>query len=169
VPRDRLGVFVKSFACIGIALACVHPTAAAQFEARIVHVIDGDTLDLMTANARLRVRLVDIDAPERKQPHGHRSRQSLIAICGGEFARVDTKGRDRDKNMLAVVRCNGTDAGAEQVRLGMAWVIERDAASDSPLHALQAEARAARRGLWADKEPVPPWDWRGAARVSSRR
>ena len=162
-------MFAKSCACIGIALSCVYPTAAAQFEARIAQVIDGDTLDLVTAKARMRVRLADIDAPERKQPYGHRSRQSLIAICGGDLARVDTKGRDRDKNMLAVVRCNGTDAGAEQVRLGMAWVIERDAAGDSPLHALQAEARAARRGLWADKEPVPPWEWRGDARASAPR
>ena len=158
-------MFVRLCACIGMALSCVHPAAAAQFEARIVHVIDGDTLDLMTANAHMRVRLADVDAPERRQPHAHRSRQSLIAICGGEFARVEPRGRDRDKNTLAVVRCNGTDAGAEQVRLGMAWVIERDATGDSPLRALQAEARAARRGLWADKEPVPPWEWRGARRA----
>jgi endonuclease YncB( thermonuclease family) len=159
-------VFAKCFACIGIALSCACPAAEAQFEARIAQVIDGDTLDLVTAKARMRVRLLDIDAPERKQPYGHRSRQSLIAICGGEFARIDTRGRDRDKNMRAVVKCNGTDAGAEQVRLGMAWVIERDAASDSTLHALQAEARAARRGLWADKEPVPPWEWRGQGGIA---
>ena len=160
-------MFAKSFACIAIALSCAYPAAAAQFEARIAQVIDGDTLDLVTAKARMRVRLLDIDAPERKQPYGHRSRQSLIAICGGDLAQVDMKGRDRDKNMLAVVRCNATDAGAEQVRLGMAWVIERDAAGDSPLHALQAAARAARRGLWADKEPVPPWEWRGGGGTRS--
>ena len=67
--------------------------------------------------------------------------------------------------MLAHVRCNGTDAGAEQVRQGMAWVFVRYAPADSPLYAIEAEARAARRGLWATAQPVPPWQWRGAERA----
>jgi endonuclease YncB( thermonuclease family) len=57
--------------------------------------------------------------------------------------------------MLAHVRCNGTDAGAEQVRQGMAWVFVRYAPADSPLYRTEEEARAARRGLWATMQPVP--------------
>jgi endonuclease YncB( thermonuclease family) len=110
---------------------------------------------------RIRVRILDIDALEQKQPYGHRSRQSLTAICGGEAATVDGTRHDRNGRMLARVLCNGTDAGAEQVRLGMAWVFVRYAPADSPLYAIEQEARAARRGLGATLQPVPPWEWRG--------
>ena len=61
---------------------------------------------------------------------------------------------------LGRVSCAGVDANAEQVRRGMAWVYVRYAPKYSPLYAVQAEARAARRGLWHDPNPVPPWKWR---------
>ena len=138
---------------------------AATLHGRVTHVVDGDTLDVIVKETRVRVRLLDIDAPEHAQPYGLRSRQSLIALCGGEPAQIDGDKHDRNGRMLAHVRCNGTDAGAEQVRQGMAWVFVRYAPADSPLYAIEAEARAARRGLWATAQPVPPWQWRGAERA----
>jgi micrococcal nuclease len=57
-------------------------TEAATLDGRVVHVVDGDTLDVIVQGKRIRVRILDIDAPEQKQLYGHRSRQSLIAICG---------------------------------------------------------------------------------------
>jgi endonuclease YncB( thermonuclease family) len=135
-------------------------TEAATLDGRVAHVVDGDTLDVIVQGKRIRVRILDIDAPEQKQPYGHRSRQSLIAICGGESARIDGSKTDRNGRLLAQVRCNGVDAGAGQVRRGMAWVFVRYAPVDSPLHAIEHEARAARRGLWATLQPIPPWEWR---------
>ena len=90
---------------------------------------------------------VTLDAPERGQPYGHRSRKTLIALCGGEAAQLDGNKHDRNGRLLAHVRCNGTDAPAEQVRRGMAWVFVRYAPADSPLHAMEAKAMAARLGL----------------------
>ena len=81
-------------------------------------------------------------------------------VCGGEAAQIDGHKHDRNGRLLARVRCNGTDAGVEQVRQGMAWVFVRYAPSDSPLYAIEAEARGARRGLWATTQPMPPWEWR---------
>ena len=133
---------------------------AVTLNGRVAHVVDGDTLDVMVQGKRVRVRILDIDAPEQGQPAGHRSRQSLIAICGGEPAQVEGDKHDRNGRMLARVRCNGVDAGAEQVRRGMAWVFVRYAPVDSPLLCDRAEARAARRGLWATLQPVAPWEWR---------
>jgi endonuclease YncB( thermonuclease family) len=127
----------------------------------VAHVVDGDMLDVIAGGKRLRVWILDIDAPEQAQPYGHRSRQSLIALCGGESAQFDGNKQDRNGRVLASVRCNGVDAGAEQVRRGMAWVFVRYAPPQSPLHALEAEARAAGRGLWPTLQPVPPWEWRG--------
>jgi endonuclease YncB( thermonuclease family) len=130
-----------------------------------VAIQDGDTLTMLVSRKQIKVRLVDIDAPERKQPFGTRSRQSLFEICGGKSARFDDRGEDRYGRTLGQVACAGVDANEEQVRRGMAWVFERYAPKDSPLYALQAEARAAKRGLWQDARPVPPWDWRKADRA----
>ena len=136
---------------------------------RVVHVVDGDTLDLLIAEKRTRVRLADIDAPESGQPYGHRARQSLIQVCGGELAQIERRGKDRNRQIIARVTCNGTDAGEEQVRRGMAWVVERHAAPDSSLNALQAEARAARRGLWSEAQSIAPWEWKASgAQLRSR-
>ena len=94
-------------------------TVAAQLQqSRVVHVIDGDGLIVLLGDKRVNVRLEHIDAPERGQPYGTPSRQSLIAICGGELAKVDASGKDRNGRTLARVRCNGADAGAEQVKRG---------------------------------------------------
>ena len=133
---------------------------AAEFAGRVVAIADGDTLTVLVERKPIKVRLVDIDAPERKQPFGTRSRQSLSEICGGKTAQVDDRGQDRYGRTLGRVICAGVDANAEQVRRGMAWVYERYAPKDSPLYAVQAEARPARRGLWQDARPVPPWEWR---------
>jgi len=115
---------------------------------------------VLVSRQQIKVRLSDIDAPERKQPFGQRSRQSLAELCARRDATVLESGRDRYGRILGRVICAGVDANAEQVRRGMGWVYERYAAKDSPLYAVQAKARAERRGLWADAHPVPPWEWR---------
>ena len=109
---------------------------------------------------RMRIRLIDIEAPEQGRPYGLRSRQSLIQICLGEIALLESKGKDRDGRAVARVLCNGTDASAEQVKRGMAWILERYSTPDPALHAVQDEARAARRGLWSESDAVRRWESR---------
>ena len=106
------------------------------------------------------MRLAEIDAPESKQPFGNRSRQSLAALCFKKPATVSTVNKDRYGRTVGYVVCAGTDAQAHQVSTGMAWVYDRYSKPTSPLYALQSAAKAARAGLWADKEPIPPWEWR---------
>lgn len=101
-------------------------------------------------------------APEKRQAFGERSKQSLSALCFGQQAVIEDQGRDRYGRVIGRVGCSGIDANAEQVRRGMAWVFDRYAA-DRSLYALQDEAREARRGLWRDSAPVPPWEYRRAA------
>ena len=119
-------------------------------------------MTVLIERRQVKVRLTDIDAPELRQPFGTRSKQSLSQLCFGKIAALDVRGKDRYKRSLARVTCDGTDANAEQVRRGFAWTYTRYARADSPLHAIEGEARAAHRGLWADATPVPPWDWRRA-------
>ena len=126
----------------------------------VVGIADGDTLTaLCQGNQKVKVRLAEIDAPERKQPYGQRSRQSLAEICFQKRAVVQEQSKDRYQRTLARVTCDGVDANAEQVRRGMAWVYDQYA-KDKKLYAIQKDAQLAKRGLWAEKNPVPPWEWR---------
>lgn len=152
------------FLSVLLLLLLVGTASAGDSIGRVVSIQDGDTLTVLVSRQQIRVRLVEIDAPERKQAFGTRSRQSLAELCAGKDARVESKGEDRYGRTLGRVICDGTDANAEQVRRGMAWVFERYAPRASPLYAVQAEARAARRGLWQDSNPVPPWEWRATRR-----
>lgn len=155
----RRGNQSRGFAALAAAalLLALQPAFAATptpEPGRVRHVVDGDTLDVLLGERRVRVRLAEIDAPEARQLFGHRSRQSLIQTCGGELAQIERRGTDRNNRVIARVTFNGTDAGEEQVRRGMAWVFDRYAEPGSPLYAVQAEARAARRGLCAEAQPV---------------
>ncbi len=79
--------------------------------------------------------------------------------------KVELIARDRYRRSVGKVKCAGIDAGARQVATGLAWMYDRHNKPNSPLNALQDEAKAARRALWADNEPAPPWEWRrGSAR-----
>jgi len=144
--------------CLTLLLA-INP-AQADVRGRVVSVHDGDTLTVLVERREVKVRLTDIDAPELKQAFGTRSRQSLAELCFGKEASLDVRGRDRYKRTLAIVTCAGTDANVEQVRRGFAWTYTRFARADSPLNAIENEARSAHRGLWADPVAVAPWDWR---------
>lgn len=79
------------------------------------------------------------------------------------MAEIKEKGKDRYKRTLGRVFCDGVDVNAEQVRRGMAWVYDKYV-TDHSLYMVQNEARAARRGLWVDPGPMPPWEWRHKGR-----
>lgn len=136
---------------------------AAVFTCIIIGIADGDTLtarcDVADGKLNLKVRIAEIDAPERGQAWGKRSQQHLAEICHGKSATVRPQTTDRYGRAVARVDCDGVDASAEQLKAGMAWVFDRYV-TDRDLYALQDEARTARRGLWADTQPIPPWEWR---------
>lgn len=138
---------------IGMAVVCL-----------VVGVVDGDTLDARCgppgAYEQVRVRISAIDAPEKKQPGGAQSKQHLSDICYGAKATVSPVATDRYGRTVADVRCGPLDVGTEQVRSGMAWVYDKYAAKYQQLYPVQSKAKAARTGLWADADAVPPWEWR---------
>jgi len=130
--------------------------------ATVIAISDGDTLTVLTPeNQQVQVRLAEIDAPERMQPFGSRSRQSLSNLCYRKPVKLTNARTDRDGHKIASVYCDGTNVNTEQIRRGYAWVHERRVNPNLfALHMLQAEARVERRGLWFDHNPVPPWEWR---------
>lgn len=146
-----------------LLLALPAARAATEFTGRIVSIADGDTLTVLRGRQRVKVRLVEIDAPERGQPFGGRSTESLRMLCADGTARVVVTGEDQYQRTLGRVWCGGVDINVEQVRRGMAWVYDQYV-MDRGLYAVQAAARADGEGLWAEPAPVPPWMWRRGMR-----
>jgi micrococcal nuclease len=136
---------------------------AAAFFASVIGISDGDTLTVLHERQPIKIRIAEIDAPEKKQPFGSRSKQALSDLCFGKKAEVFPEKTDRWGRTIARVKCEGQDASAHQVQAGMAWVYARYA-TDRSLYLLQDMARSGRRGLWVDAEPVAPWAWRAALR-----
>jgi endonuclease YncB( thermonuclease family) len=131
----------------------------------VVAISDGDTLKVRCEQRleqpaqTLTVRLAEIDAPEKRQAFGTRSRAHLAMLCFGRPATLNVSGKDRYGRSIARVTCGDTDANAAQVQAGLAWAYEQYL-TDGSIKADEQTARAAQRGLWADAAPVPPWQWR---------
>ena len=131
----------------------------ALFICLIVGVTDGDTLTARCDQQTVKIRLAEIDAPEKAQPFGARSKEHLSDLCFDVEAEVYPQTTDRYGRTVARVTCDGVDASAEQVRSGMAWVYDKYVL-DKSLYVIQDDAKVARRGLWSDNEELPPWKWR---------
>ena len=127
---------------------------------------DGDTITLLDVDHRQhKIRLDGIDAPELGQPFGRASKQHLAEMLANREAVAECSKIDRYRREVFRVLIGGADAGLEQIRAGMAWYFRRYA-KELPLDRreqyadMEAQAKAARRGLWTDAELVVPWDWR---------
>lgn len=139
---------------------------APDLQGRVVAIADGDTLTVLTAQrTQVIVRLVEIDAPERGQPWGNRSKQTLSNLVFGRDVRVKPTGEDRYGRTLGRVYAGALDVNAELVRQGAAWAY-RKYLTDPSLVRLEREAQNARRGLWSlpANQTVAPWTWRSGAR-----
>lgn len=133
---------------------------------RVVGVTDGDTVTVLdSGKVQHKIRLAGIDAPEKKQAFGNRSKESLSDLVFNKPVTVDTGKADRYGREVGKIIVNGLDANLEQVKRGFAWHYKayrrEQSANDRKLYDFaESEARAAKRGLWRDAEPIPPWEWR---------
>jgi endonuclease YncB( thermonuclease family) len=136
--------------------------AAGTYTARVVGITEGDTLRAVHEGREIIVRLRWIDAPEKGQPFGDRAARALGELATGRVVTVRDFGADRSGRRVAeVVLPDGRNLNRELVRLGWAWWARKSSA-DVTLGTLEANARAAGRGLWAAARPIPPWEWRSA-------
>jgi endonuclease YncB( thermonuclease family) len=145
-----------------VTVACIFQLATAQAEilaGKVVSIADGDTLTMVINAKMVRMRLAEIDAPEKNQRFGGRSRRSLMKLCFWKEAKAVVAGKDQYGRTVAQVHCDDVHANAEQVKAGMAWVYNKYA-KNLALYSLQDDAQSVRRGLWADKFPIAPWQWR---------
>lgn len=142
---------------------------AVSFSGRVVGITDGDTITVLDElNQQHTLRLAEVDAPERGQPWGDRSRQVLSALVFGKSVSVQQTDTDRYGRMVARVFSDGRDVNRAMVEEGAAWAY-RAYVTDDTLIATEARARQIRAGLWSmnDAQTVAPWEWRRGVRVGS--
>ena len=150
--------------CLQLLLAALsgphNALAEDLLRGRVVAVIDGDTITVLDLYRRQhRIRLYQIDAPEKGQDYGAAAKRSLAELIFRREVAVQSVTTDRYQRMVGTVYLDGGDVNLEQVRRGMAWVY-RKYARDSNYLAVEQNARSDRIGLWAKSKPVPPWEFR---------
>ncbi len=140
---------------------------------RVIGVADGDTLTLLDANKQThKIRLSGVDAPEKKQAYGQQSKLSLSNLAYGRQATADCPKRDRYQRAVCVVTVAGKDVGLQQIHQGLAWwyrayAHEQRAPDRRGYEQAEQVAQERRVGLWREKDPTPPWDWRRERREQS--
>lgn len=145
---------------------------AATLSGEVVGVADGDTISLQTADkVQRRIRLDGIDAPERTQPYSQTAKRSLSAMVYRQQVTAECSRRDPYGRDVCKVLGNGRDVGLAQIQRGLAWHFKRHTGAQSPddraaYAQAEEQAQAARRGLWQDSSPVPPWEFRAANRTA---
>ena len=133
----------------------------------VVGVSDGDTLKVLDSNKQLHpVRLMGIDAPEKAQPFGQRSKQSLSSLVFRRQVEVEWNKKDKYGRIVGKVHTlDGTDACLAQISSGMAWHYKQYSSEQTPADRVryseaETKARSDGVGLWRESSPIPPWEWR---------
>ncbi len=143
-----------------LALLLAPILAQADFVGNVVGIIDGDTLDVQQNGERTRVRLNGVDTPEKGQDFGRRAKEFSDDLVKGKDVRVETRGTDKYGRTIGdIFLLDGTHLNQELVKAGLAWWYCRHS-SNQALKQFEIEAREAKRGLWRDPVPIPPWVYR---------
>ena len=152
---------VVVLALLAAFLVAAEPSS---FSARVERVIDGDSLELASGE---QVRLFGIDSPESDQPYADGARAELARLVQGKTVRLEVRDHDRYGRTVARVFAGDVDVNLALVREGAAWVY-RNYTKDRALITAEENARSARRGLWSEPDPIPPWEWRHGANGQTR-
>lgn len=132
------------------------------FIAKVIRIIDGDTMEILYKNTPIKIRSAHIDCPEKrsKQPFGTQAKTALSDLCFGQMVTVASEKQDRYQRLIAVVTNSKKQiVNQEMIKLGMAWHFTRYS-NDQAYAKLELVARKKRIGLWQENNPTPPWNWR---------
>jgi len=136
-----------------------------SYSGRAVGITDGDTFKLLIDNHQYKIRLAEIDTPEKGQPYGTKAKQALSSLIFNKAVQVNVLTVDRYGRSVGRIFVNGIDVNASLVSQGAAWVY-RKYVTDESLFEIEDAAKREEMGLWslpeADREP--PWEWRKSKR-----
>lgn len=128
---------------------------------KVIAIADGDTITVLDAEkTQHKIRLQGIDAPEKGQVFGTVARKALGDKVDAKSVRVTWKEKDRYGRIIGEVYLGERHINQEMVEDGLAWWYRKYAPKDRELEAGEKKAQDKKRGLWRDKAPVPPWEWR---------
>lgn len=154
---------MKAFSVIlALLVLATTPTLAATLSGKVVYVADGDTITILSPNKKkVKIRLVEIDAPEKEQPYGQESKKALRDLVFRKVVHVEWDKIDKDNRTLGRVFVGDIDVNMRQVKTGAAWAYTQYL-TDDRIKRAENEARAAKAGLWALQadQITPPWEWR---------
>ncbi len=159
------------FAVISLAAALLASLGTAHadvLEGKVVGVTDGDTVTLLVDRREVKVRVAGIDAPEKKQPFGQRSKEHLSDCAFGKAVLIEWSKTDRYGRIIGKILSSGVDCGLRQIELGMAWhykayAKEQSATDRAAYSEAESQAMTRKAGLWGDSHPTPPWEFRHPA------
>lgn len=153
--KIRLFIIIFSFLFCFVSIATAN---VRKIQCKVVGIADGDTLTCLFERTQIKVRLQHIDAPENAQPFGNRAKQALATLAFKKQVRLEATGYDRYQRLLAVVFDEqNQNLNLKLVEMGMAWAYRQT----QPIYQqAQQKAQATRIGLWQDKNPINPADWR---------
>ncbi len=170
--RARSSLLILALTLGLVSLACpFSPLPQVRtLEVEVVGISDGDSLRILLDGEAQPLRLAGIDCPERGQPFGDKARQGTASMAHGRKVQITITDRDRyGRAVGSVLLPDGKELNAELLRLGLAWWYRSFAPERRDYQRLEKEARKARRGLWSEKNPSPPWEWRKERPPQSRR
>lgn len=135
------------------------PKVLEEFNGKVVGITDGDTLTVRNLKETITIRLEGIDAPEKHQPFGTKSKEHLSSLVHNKRVQVKKTGVDKYGRTLGYVIANGMEVNARMISDGYAWHFAKYN-TEERLTKLEESAKAAKRGLWSEPNPVPPWEFR---------
>lgn len=140
-----------------------------DFHGKVTGIKDGDTFEVLYYGSPEIIRLAEIDCPEKSQPFGKAAKKFASDLCFGKTVRVVSKGkRDRYGRIVATVFIDDINVNKALVQSGFAWHY-KDYSEDESYSVLEKQAKLLKYGLWADKKPVPPWEWRSKKRKAGKK
>lgn len=139
------------------------------FDAKVVAIKDGDTIVVFDGASSTTIRLAAIDAPEKSQAFGQAAKKAISSLCYNKIAKVSPVDTDRYGRTIADVFCDNKNAGQTMVLDGFAWVYDKYVSNHGFYYDAQNEAKSRKRGLWADTNPTPPWEYRKTTKMPYQR
>jgi endonuclease YncB( thermonuclease family) len=153
-------ILIEAVASVLALFMVVAPAMAADFTGEVIRVLDGDTIEVLHEEKPERIRLYGIDCPEKGQAFGQKAKQATSSLLFGKDVRIESHGRDKHRRTLGTVFDGELNVNQELVKEGWCWWFRKFVPKDQALKQLEQEAKDAKKGLWTDPNPVPPWLYR---------
>lgn len=151
------------FLLVSLIISTSARSSSSSFTGRTIDVADGDTITVLNQNNEsVKIRLAGNDCPEGSQANGNNVKQFTLSKVSEKRARIQPETVDKYGRTVGIVLINGENLNEEIVSHGHGWVYRKYCTADycNDWLKLEETARDARIGLWEDKKPQPPWDWR---------